>query len=348
MRYAIITDTHLGVRNDNQPLADYQDQFYLEQFFPKVKDLGITNLLHLGDYFDKRQFITLKTMDRNRNLLKLLETYNLKLDIITGNHDVLYRNTNAINSPDLLMQHPNVTVHSEPIELGNVLLIPWINKENYSDTLQIMDQSDAKYCMGHFEIAGFEMHRGQVCESGLDMQIFHKFDQVFSGHFHTRSERGNIKYLGSPFEMTWADFNDPKGFHIFDTDTGKLDFIPNEISMFFRCEYHGAEDRRWLPYRPEDVTNKFVKVIVQTKGSAYEFDKWLKKLYSYGPADISVVESAVDITEVQVSVEDLSTKVKTNMDLITEFVSNIDDLPKDKQTIVLDNMRTLYAEANVE
>ena len=44
--------------------------------------------------------------------------------------------------------------------------------------------------------------------------VFDKFDQVFSGHFHTRIySNGNIHYLGNPYEMFWNDVNDPEDLH---------------------------------------------------------------------------------------------------------------------------------------
>ena len=73
--------------------------------------------------------------------------------------------------------------------------------------------------MGHLEINGFKATRGHMMEDGMPKQVFDKFDNVFSGHFHTRSSDGKIHYLGNPYEMFWNDVNDPRGFTLFDTDT---------------------------------------------------------------------------------------------------------------------------------
>lgn len=349
MKLAIITDTHCGVRGDANSFADYQDRFYSDFFFPTLKTAGITTILHGGDFFDRRQFVTLKTMDRLRQTFcKCLTDGDFRMHVIVGNHDVLYRNTNDVNSPDVIFHgYNNVTVHTTPAEVEGILLVPWINRENYESVVKTMNETSAKHVLGHFEIKGFEMHRGSVCESGLDGELFSRFQTVMSGHFHTRSSSGNITYLGSPFELTWADYNDPKGFHIFDTDTGELEFVQNPESMFFRCEYDTVENvRSWTPYKPVSLTDKYVKIVVKNKGSAYEFDKWIKEITAYSPADIQIIESAVDITGVELTLEELEQKSKSNIDIIKDYVNALEISDKQKN-IVFDYMKTLYAEVNV-
>ena len=87
-----------------------------------------------------------------------------------------------------------------------------------------MKQSQAQLCMGHFEISGFAMYRGMESHEGLDRNIFDKFAMVFSGHYHTRSSDGHIYYLGNPYELTWQDYNDQRGFHLFYLDKGDYIF----------------------------------------------------------------------------------------------------------------------------
>ena len=348
MKLAVLSDTHAGVRGDAVSFADHQDEFYKEQFFPYCKEHGITTILHGGDFFDRRQFVTLKTMQRLRSTFcKLIKEGDYELHLIVGNHDVLYRNTNDVNSPDVLFHgYDKVHVYKDPTVVHDVMLVPWINKENYASTLAAMNETSAKFVLGHFEIAGFEMHRGAVAESGLDAELFNRFHTVMSGHFHTRSSSGNITYLGAPFEMTWSDYNDPKGFHIFDTETGQLDFIQNTVSMFFRCEYDTVENvRSWTPYKPTLLTDKYVKIIVKNKGSAYEFDKWIKEITAYGPADIQIIESAIDITGVELSLEELEQKSKSNLDIVKDYVYNL-QVDDSKKTKVYEYMSGLYSEVN--
>jgi DNA repair exonuclease SbcCD nuclease subunit len=45
------------------------------------------------------------------------------------------------------------------------------------------------------------------------------------GHFHHKSNDGHIFYLGTPYEITWSDYGNEKGFHIFDFDKRDFEFI---------------------------------------------------------------------------------------------------------------------------
>ena len=54
MKLLIITDQHFGVRNDNQVFLDKYRKFYEKIVIPFIDKYEITNVLCLGDSFDKR------------------------------------------------------------------------------------------------------------------------------------------------------------------------------------------------------------------------------------------------------------------------------------------------------
>ena len=349
-KIAIVTDTHLSVRNDLESLMDYQNRFWKDHFFPELKKRKIKEIFHLGDFFDKRQFVTVKSLDNlHRNFLQLLDEYKCTMNLIVGNHDILYRNTVDYNAPqNIFNNNKRITVHTEPTEKYGILLVPWITKSNYEDIMESISETSAKYCFGHFEIAGFELHKGQVVESGLDKKTFLKFHKVLSGHFHTRSQNGNIIYVGSPFEMTWNDYNDPRGFHIFDTDTGELEFIKHEESMFFKVEYKD-NDHFWQPYKPESISGKFVKVLVLEKNSYYEFDSWIKKLQEYNPNELQIYESTIDVNGVEIEFSEAN-KALSNIEIIQNKISSLpedDKLNSKTKSFITNYMTKLYNESNV-
>lgn len=350
MKYAIVTDTHLSVRNDLESLAQHQNHFWEHVFFPILKERGINQILHLGDFFDKRQFVTVKSMHNLQDVfLKLLEDYDCKMDLIVGNHDILYRNTVDFNAPsNMFNNNQRINVITKPTKIENILMVPWIAKNNAEECFDAMEKTDALYCFGHFEIAGFELHKGQVAESGLDKKIFLKFHKVLSGHFHTRSQNGNIIYVGSPFEMTWNDYNDMRGFHIFDTETGDLEFIPYEESMFFKVEYDN-DNHFWQPYKPKSLTGKFVKVIVKNKDSLIDFEHWVKKLQSYVPNEFQIYESTIDINGIEIEMENAE-KALSNIEIIQQKINAIPEdstITKQTKAFINNYMTKLYNESNV-
>jgi DNA repair exonuclease SbcCD nuclease subunit len=251
----------------------------------------------MGDIFDSRKSIDLQSLEWSKRVVfDPLRDY--KVYAITGNHDCYYKNTNEVNSPELLLKdYPNIKLYSKAseIKLGRlkILMLPWINSENYEETSDLVKGSKAKIVMGHLELNGFRATRGHMMETGMDVNIFDKFEKVFSGHFHTRSNDGKIFYLGNPYEMFWNDVNDPRGFHIFDTETLEHSSIDNPYKLFYNIYY---EDTNYKLFNATEYENKIVKVIVRKKTKPKDFDKFIDKLYAIGVQDLKIIEN-FDIQE---------------------------------------------------
>jgi len=297
MKVAIITDTHYGARKGSKHLHDYFEQFYKNVFFPTLEEQGVEAVIHMGDAFDSRKSIDYQSLEwAKRVVFDPLSKY--ETHMIIGNHDCYYKNTNDVNSPELLLQtYPNIKTYSKvsEIEVGglNILFIPWINAENYQDTVSFIKASRSVCAMGHLELNGFRAHRGHVMEDGMDCELFEKFETVFSGHYHTRSDNGKIFYLGNPYEMFWNDVNDKRGFHIFDTKTLELTQINNPYKLFYNIYY---EDTPHQMFDATEYENKIVKVIVRKKSKPKDFEKFIDKLHSVGVHDLKIVEN-FDIQE---------------------------------------------------
>ena len=297
MKIAIITDTHYGARKGSKHLHDYFEQFYNDIFFPFLEENPIDAVIHMGDVFDSRKSIDLQSLEWSKRVVfDPLKKY--EVHVITGNHDCYYKNTNYVNSPELLLtDYSNITLYSSPqtINVGglDILMLPWICSENYQKALDAISKTNAKVVMGHLELNGFRATRGHMMEDGMDIGLFDKFDKVFSGHFHTRSDNGKIFYLGNPYEMFWNDVNDPRGFHIFDTETLEHTSIDNPYKLFYNIYY---EDTNYKLFNATEYENKIVKVIVRKKTKPKDFDKFIDKLYAIGVQDLKIIEN-FDIQE---------------------------------------------------
>ena len=294
MKVAIITDTHYGARKGSKYLHDYFELFYKNVFFPTLEEQGVEAVIHMGDAFDSRKSIDYQSLEwAKRVVFDPLKKY--EVHIAVGNHDTYYKNTNEINSPGLLLQtYKNIKTYDRATEVTigglKVLMLPWINAANEEDTTKTIKKTDCKVAMGHLEINGFRVHRNYVMEEGMDCDILEKFDRVFSGHYHTRSDNGKIFYLGNPYEMFWTDVNDTRGFHIFDTETLELTPVNNPYKLFHNIYY---EDTNYKLFNAKEYENKIVKVIVRKKSSPKDFEKFIDKLYSAGIHDLKIVENFV-------------------------------------------------------
>ena len=294
MKVAIITDQHFGARKGSKHLHDYFKQFYDDVFFPYIEEHGIDTIVDMGDTFDNRRSIDLWSLEwAKENYYDRLEKLGITVHTIVGNHTAYYKDTNAINSVDLLLkQYKNVKIYSECTEVMldrlQVLFIPWINAENTQSSIKSIKDSTSACAMGHLELNGFRAHRGHVMEDGMECSLFEKFERTFSGHYHTRSDNGRIFYLGNPYEMFWNDVNDPRGFTIFDTETLEHKSVNNPHRLFYNIYY---EDTPFQTFDTREYEGKIVKVIVRKKSEPKKFEKFIDKLYSSGIQDLKIVEN---------------------------------------------------------
>ena len=349
MKLCILGDTHIGARGDSLDFHKYFQKFYDEVFFPYLIDNKIDVVFQMGDLFDRRKFINFNSLYLARKyFFNKLKEHNIKLYTLVGNHDVAYKNTLEVNSPGLLLNdYDNIEIFEkfDTIEFDGVLvdIVPWICDDNANDIFTKMKESKAQICFGHFEISGFEMDRGNVCEVGIDKQSLNKYDVVLTGHFHHKSTNGNITYVGTPYEMTWADWNDPKGFHIFDTDTRQLEFVQNPFRMFNKISYDdGVTDfEHWKAYDFNSLKDTYVKVVVLNKQNPYLFDHVTDNLYKVGVADLSIVEDFSDalIDDDQEIID----QAEDTMTILSKYIDNLTlDVESEKLKAL---MRELYVEA---
>jgi DNA repair exonuclease SbcCD nuclease subunit len=340
-KVAIITDTHFGVRKGSQIFHDYFENFYTETFFPLLDDLGISSVIHMGDVFDVRKSIDYWSLDwAKRVFFSPLQERGIKLHTIVGNHDIFYKNSLTLNAPGLnLMEYDNITVYDSPttanVEGTEVFIVPWICEGNAELFAGELHSSNARVCMGHLELAGFYANKEYQCQHGTDPKVFNQFDRVFSGHFHKKSTRGNITYLGNPYQIYWNDEGETRGFHIYDLDTGELEFVPNPTPMFHKIYYDESKSKLFNPNKYKD---SYIKIVVEGTSTPKKLASLVDKLYQVGVHDIKVIESLrADVDdEVELEGEDTLTT-------LTNYVNALDE-QVDKSSVI-QIFKSLYVEA---
>jgi DNA repair exonuclease SbcCD nuclease subunit len=346
MIIALLADSHFGARNDSPIVLKHAEDFYTNIFFPYLDKNNIDTIVHVGDLMDRRKYSNHNTVDAvSRFYWNEVSKRAIDHHLIIGNHDTYLKHTNSINSPMLLWgDHPGTTFYTNPEEVTfdgqKMLFLPWINDENNEDTSQMIANSDARFVLGHLELQGFEMHKGVVSETGLDKKIFGKFDKVLSGHFHKRSNQDNIYYLGTPNQMTWIDYGEVKGFHIFDTSSGNLTFIQNPSYLFHKVVY---DDSLPLVTDFSPYENKYVKLIVRNKTDPYQFDKFVTSLNEVNPAQLVILE------ERQITVDEEKVAENIQVDdtptILKKYVESIEDETIHKPELI-GLLTQLYMEAN--
>ena len=343
MKIAIITDQHFGARKNSKLFHDYFLKFYEDIFFPTLIKEGITTIVDMGDTFDSRKGVDFVSLEwAKNNYYDKLAELGITIHTIIGNHTAYYKNTNDLTGVGLfLREYDNVKIYSEAeevkIDKTNFLFVPWINPENQDKTFELIEESDSPCVMGHLELNGFMATRGHFMEHGMDAHVFDKFDKVYSGHYHMRSNKENVFYLGNPYEMYWNDVNDrERGFHLFDTDTLVHTPVNNPYQMFHNLYYEDT------PHQMLDITKydkKILKVIVRKKSDPKQFEKYIDKLYSSNLAELKIVEN-FDFTEGEEFEADES---EDTISLLNRYIQESEvDLDK---SVITEILQDVYKEA---
>jgi hypothetical protein len=203
----------------------------------------------------------------------------------------------------------------------------------------------SKVCVGHFEINGFEFYRGIPHLNGeYDSKLFKNYDLVISGHFHTKSNKRNIHYIGTPYQLTWADYDDPRGFHIFDTETLELEFIENPYTIFKKIEYDDVKQNMdfWnKEFNYNGLSNCLVKLIVQNKTNPFIFDTVIDKIQKTGVIKLNIIDNQNSI-----EINNLDNSDNSIADTLTLLNNSVDDIDVDVDKMELrKTLSDLYAEA---
>ena len=346
MKMAILTDTHCGIRNSSEVFLDNAEDFYTNIFFPECEKRGVKQILHLGDYYDHRKFVNFKALNQNRRVfLDQLRKNNMTMDIIPGNHDTYYKNTNELNALKECLGHYMNEIHivMEPtvMQYGSLsmALLPWICADNYNQSMNFIKDCKADWLGAHLELANFEIGRGILAPHGMDPKIFQKFEQVLSGHYHTASRRDNIWYLGNPMEFFWSDAHDPKFFHILDTETRQIEKIRNTYTLFEKIVYNDKE----MDYNNynKNLSKKFVKVVVAEKTDPFTFDRFIDNIQNQDIYELKIAENFNEFMGANVDDEEVNFEDTT--EIVDSYIEAVDtDLDKDKIKV---QMRELMTEA---
>ena len=345
MKIAIITDTHFGARSDSPIFLHHFFKFTDEIFLPYLEKNNIDTVFHLGDLLDRRKFINFATLNevRKRFIKPLMEKN--KVYAILGNHDVYFKNTNEVNSMrelfhkdfgDGLIEHPKVI----EFDGTKIAFLPWITKDNYDECMtfiQTATEDKVPFLMGHLELTGYEVMRGVKHEEGMDPDLFKGFEAVLSGHFHQKQSRGNVFYLGTPYQITFADLNEPKGFHVLDTEERTIEYIRNPLTIFTQLVYDDETDD-YTNCDLDKYRHTFVRVIVRKKTNPVMFDTLIDRLTDLGVYGATVLEDKeLGIT--------LTEQINVAQDTLTIINNEIDQLNVSNPAKLKTILKELYLES---
>jgi len=354
MKIAILGDLHLGARNSSAHFSSYFNSFFTDIFYPYCLANDISSVIQLGDLFDNRTSVSLKAFHACRDTwFGGLRKHGIHMYTLLGNHDIHFRESLVINSPELFLGEYRdcVTIINKPtaLRVGDFScdVVPWICEENLGDVSQFIEREDRNSIVfGHFEFGGFKMQANSPLTTELDSsaKLFSsRYKKVISGHYHTRSENGNILYTGIPYQITWSDYGDPKGFHILDTETGAIEFVVNPYTMFTTST---MTETQKMPSDPMQYRGKMVKCFYDSSlFDKQDIDRYCIKLRSSGPLTLTIHDTAV--ISLNTSGDIIDSSDLDTRSVINNYVSDRYKGDMDTTNAILKIMTEVYDQAVV-
>jgi len=303
----LVSDTHLGLYKS----ADvWHDVTY--KLFQEIVDVAtkrdIKTIYHLGDFFDNRRHINIKSLYTAYKIAELLTKFNVY--IIIGNHDTFYRDVITPTSLSVFEEHQNITIVDKITTIGDLTMVPW--------NTPIEDIPDSRYLMGHFEIQGFPVVQGMdFYRSDVVVSQFSRFEKVYSGHFHIPSHRNNITYLGAPFQSNFGDVGSSRGYYVF--EDGELEFIKFSGAPEFVVHYTDE------PLIPSKIRGNIVKLVYRKDYGSRENNRYLEEIQLYQPLQLFTDFGRLSAsTVVQDGSEEEVVQLKSNRVILEEYLKKIE------------------------
>lgn len=334
MKAIIISDQHFSIKNGNLLLDNLFKEYYSTFFFPLVDEVKPDCIIDCGDTFDSRKILNIHIINNcKKYYFDEIAEREIPYYVIQGNHTTYFKNTNEVNSLDLVLHgYRNFHVYSTPREINlcgvRTLMFPWMPVANDEKWINKLKKSNADLLIGHLDIIGADTGHGQL-DHGFKPGDFDKFKLVLSGHIHTRQRLGKVQFVGDPYDLNWGEVDQIKGIHILDFDTLDLQFIPSPIQFFHRIIF---SNNVLKPEINEKFKGKFIQVIIDNYVNKDELKAFITELN-----DIAGFVTTKELANEKSSVisEDLQQEITDTPDIIRRFVSNTNYNNKDNLTNIL-------------
>lgn len=242
----LIGDLHLGIKNNSMEWLEIQKSFLLDFLMDKIDedfDQDRDVLFLEGDIFHSRESINVRIHDEALTIFKKLsEKFKRGIYIIIGNHDVYYKDRNAVHSLKAISHLANnIHVFEKPEiitinQVHNFLMLPWVEDSTKITDIIKNHSTLCDYIVCHADIKGLRFNKWTKVEHGLEINDLSSYRRVYSGHIHHRQEFKNVLYTGTPYQMDRGDRDNIKGFYQLDLTTNDITetFIENTSSPVYK------------------------------------------------------------------------------------------------------------------
>lgn len=246
MKILHLSDLHLGKRVNEFSMIEDQE-YILTKIINIIDEQKPQVVLIAGDVYDK-SIPSAEAVELFDDFLVRLSTRNLKVFVISGNHDSAERIAfgGRLMDKSGIYMSPVYNGTTTPISLEdefgtvNFYLLPFIKPSNvrrffpdetiesYTDALNTaiahmnIDTKERNILITHQFVTGASRTESEDISVGgsdnVDAGVFECFDYVALGHIHAAQKCGSefIRYSGTPLKYSFSEANDHKTVTILD------------------------------------------------------------------------------------------------------------------------------------
>ena len=325
-RAACFTDIHFGNKNNSkQHNRDCVE--FVDWFVEQAKEQNCETCIFLGDWHHHRASVNVSTLNYSvENVAKLSKAFK-QVYMITGNHDLYYKDKRDIQSVEFAKHIDGVTVIDEITTIGDSTMVPWLVGEEWKKIPKIK----TKYMFGHFELPNFYMNAMvQMPDTGeLQSKHFVHQDYVFSGHFHKRQTQGNVTYIGNAFPHNYADaWDDKRGMMILEHG-GE----PQYVDWTDCPKYRTVKLSQLIDEKDSLLKSKMYLRVTLDINISYEEASFIKEEFmrNYSCRELTLIPSQQD-DEINSDID--ITKFESVDQIVAEEINAIDSENYNKQTLL--------------
>lgn len=312
----------MGKRYSNSYFLDL-DKEVINLIYQEVIKNKIDKVIFLGDLFHDRSDSTPKTLVTARQILDQLNSLNIPIIMILGNHCTYYNNKKDYNYYRIFEGLFNNVSFIETIqEDGELLYVGWMQTPEEQAHYNNLAKNH-KWIFGHFEFKGAEMSEFYKTKEGLENTNVNSY--IFSGHIHQRSRQGKLHYIGSPYPHTWNGANRKDyGYVLIDTDTEEIKFT--DLGLYHFNDYKLQKLLMRIHMDKEAVKKEMLNSETKIKIDVPLDERQLVdlKIYlnnTFKPKDLIVEKEDFTVSSENVSYDKLM--LSSPVDFITDYISGM-------------------------
>lgn len=349
----ILGDLHLGIRNNSLEWSDIQSDFLINYFLNKIEEEGFDPekdiLVQVGDWNHVRESTNVRIYKLS---LAIADAFTKKFKrgvyVILGNHDVYYKDrtdTHSLEGFDKIYNNFHIFEKPEVLQINShkFLMLPWIeNLEALKNT--VSSNRSCKYVFCHADFKGFNLNKVTKLEHGLEKEDVSEFKRIYSGHIHIRQQKGNVLYVGTPYEMDRGDRGNTKGFYVLDVSGEEVTekFVENTISP--KYVKHDISDL--LPLTPDKIkelfNNNFVDISIESNLSKkFPFSQFTDFVKGFGHRRLELSSYSRELIKNQSEIEQNSDYSYNIFSILDEHIQKL-NLPISESSPLIDKFKEVY------